>query len=104
MPNDESRLKRDDPLNAILAQTDTNEPLKWELKQKPGMSPPRGGFRPDDPNQQIVADHDEIFDEYGGITIFISVSFIMSPTPFSYFSAKSFMNFVLAKGLYLSGE
>ncbi|XP_078173620.1 zinc knuckle (CCHC-type) family protein [Carex rostrata] len=66
MPNDESRLKRDDPLNAILAQTDTNEPLKWELKQKPGMSPPRGGFRPDDPNQQIVADHDEIFDEYGG--------------------------------------
>lgn len=70
MPNDESRLKRDDPLNAILAQTDTNEPLKWELKQIPGMSPPRGGFRPDDPNQQIVADHDEIFDEYGGITNF----------------------------------
>jgi CBF1 interacting corepressor len=70
MPNDESRLKRDDPLNAILAQTDMSEPLKWELKQKPGMSPPRGGFRPDDPNQQIVADHDEIFDEYGGIITF----------------------------------
>ena len=42
------------------------QPLKWELKQKPGMSPPRGGFDPDDPNQQIVAE--DIFDEYGGIT------------------------------------
>lgn len=41
------------------------QPLKWELKQKPGMSPPRGGFRQDDPNQQIVAE--DIFDEYGGI-------------------------------------
>lgn len=94
MPNEESRLKRDDPLNAILAHTDPTEvsvvihwfpkfpepwlvgcykpifpcfsqPLKWELKQKPGVSPPRGGFRPDDPNQQIVAE--DIFDEYGGI-------------------------------------
>lgn len=64
MPNEESRLKRDDPLTAIMAQTDSSEPLKWELKQKPGMSPPRGGFQPDDPNQQIVAD--DIFDEYGG--------------------------------------
>ncbi|KAK6129887.1 hypothetical protein DH2020_036358 [Rehmannia glutinosa] len=63
MPNEESRLKRDDPLTAILAQTDSGEPLKWELKQKPGMSPPRGGFNPDDPNQQIVAE--DIFDEYG---------------------------------------
>lgn len=41
------------------------QPLKWELKQKPGISPPRGGFKPDDPNQQIVAE--DIFDEYGGI-------------------------------------
>ncbi|PRQ27342.1 putative transcription factor interactor and regulator CCHC(Zn) family [Rosa chinensis] len=65
MPNEESRLKRDDPLTAILAHTDPSEPLKWELKQKPGISPPRGGFRPDDPNQQIVAEED-IFDEYGG--------------------------------------
>ncbi|XP_059442991.1 uncharacterized zinc finger CCHC domain-containing protein At4g19190 [Corylus avellana] len=64
MPNEESRLKRDDPLNAILAHVDPSEPLKWELKQKPGVSPPRGGFKPDDPNQQIVAD--DIFDEYGG--------------------------------------
>ncbi|XP_072995150.1 uncharacterized zinc finger CCHC domain-containing protein At4g19190 [Typha latifolia] len=64
MPNDESRLKRDDPLTAIMAQADSTEPLKWELKQKPGISPPRGGFTPDDPNQQIVAD--DIFDEYGG--------------------------------------
>lgn len=64
MPNEESRLKRDDPLTAILAHTDYTEPLKWELKQKPGMSPPRGGFKPDDPNQQIVAE--DIFDEYGG--------------------------------------
>ncbi|KAL0371985.1 UNVERIFIED_CONTAM: putative zinc finger CCHC domain-containing protein [Sesamum calycinum] len=64
MPNEESRLKRDDPLTAIQAQTDGGEPLKWELKQKPGMSPPRGGFDPDDPNQQIVAE--DIFDEYGG--------------------------------------
>lgn len=64
MPNEESRLKRDDPLNAIIAQIDPSEPLKWELKQKPGISPPRGGFEPDDPNQQIVAE--DIFDEYGG--------------------------------------
>ncbi|KAG1354978.1 putative zinc finger CCHC domain-containing protein [Cocos nucifera] len=64
MPNEEMRLKRDDPLTAIMAHTDAGEPLKWELKQKPGMSPPRGGFEPDDPNQQIVAD--DIFDEYGG--------------------------------------
>nr|XP_043612990.1 uncharacterized zinc finger CCHC domain-containing protein At4g19190 [Erigeron canadensis] len=64
MPNEESRLKRDDPLTAIIAQTESSEPLKWELKQQPGMSPPRGGFRPDDPNQQIVAE--DIFDEYGG--------------------------------------
>ncbi|KAJ1260972.1 hypothetical protein BS78_10G272400 [Paspalum vaginatum] len=64
MPNEESRLKRDDPLTTIMAQTDSSEPLKWELKQKPGMSPPRGGFDPDDPNQQIVAE--DIFDEYGG--------------------------------------
>ncbi|KAI5656568.1 hypothetical protein M9H77_25361 [Catharanthus roseus] len=64
MPNEESRLKRDDPLTAILAQTDISEPLKWELKQRPGLSPPRGGFDPDDPNQQIVAE--DIFDEYGG--------------------------------------
>ncbi|KAK8947618.1 hypothetical protein KSP40_PGU015483 [Platanthera guangdongensis] len=64
MPNEESRLKRDDPLTAIMAQTCSVEPVKWELKQKPGMSPPHGGFHPDDPNQQIVAE--EIFDEYGG--------------------------------------
>ncbi|XP_020685955.1 uncharacterized zinc finger CCHC domain-containing protein At4g19190 [Dendrobium catenatum] len=64
MPNEESRLKRDDPLTTIMAQTSSAEPVKWELKQKPGMSPPRGGFKHDDPNQQIVAD--EIFDEYGG--------------------------------------
>jgi len=42
------------------------QPLKWELKQRPGISPPRGGFKPDDPNQQIVAEED-IFDEYGGM-------------------------------------
>ncbi|KAL9263985.1 putative zinc finger CCHC domain-containing protein [Drosera capensis] len=64
MPNEESRLKRDDPLTAIMAHTQPSEPLKWELKQKPGISPPRGGFDPDDPNQQIVAE--DIFDEYGG--------------------------------------
>lgn len=62
--NEESRLKRDDPLTSIMALADTGETLKWELKQKPGMSPPRGGFDPDDPNQQIVAE--DIFDEYGG--------------------------------------
>ncbi|KAK6917210.1 CBF1-interacting co-repressor CIR, N-terminal domain [Dillenia turbinata] len=64
MPNEENRLKRDDPLTAILVHTDSTEPLKWELKQKPGISPPRGGFNPDDPNQQIIAE--DIFDEYGG--------------------------------------
>ncbi|KAK2647803.1 hypothetical protein Ddye_015292 [Dipteronia dyeriana] len=65
MPNEESRLKRDDPLTAILAHVDPSEPLKWELKRQPGnFSPPRGGFKPDDPNQQIVAE--DIFDEYGG--------------------------------------
>lgn len=30
------------------------------------MSPPHGGFNPEDPNQQIVAE--DIFDEYGGET------------------------------------
>ncbi|KAL5224013.1 hypothetical protein ABZP36_010652 [Zizania latifolia] len=64
MPNEESRLKRDDPLTAIMAQADSSEPLMWELRQKSGMSPPRGGYDPDDPNQQIVAE--DIFDEYGG--------------------------------------
>lgn len=64
MPSEENRLKRDDPLTTIQALTDVNEPLKWELKQKPGLSPPRGGFRANDPNQQIVAE--DIFDEYGG--------------------------------------
>lgn len=64
MPNEENRLKRDDPLTAIIAHTDATEPVKWELKQKPGLSPPRGGFDPDDPNQQIVAE--DIYDEYGG--------------------------------------
>ncbi|KAK9137823.1 hypothetical protein Sjap_008417 [Stephania japonica] len=53
MPTEESRLKRNDPLTAILAHADSMEPLKWELKQKPGIS-----------NQQIVAE--DIFDEYGG--------------------------------------
>ncbi|KAJ3672565.1 hypothetical protein LUZ60_007286 [Juncus effusus] len=67
MPNDETRLKRDDPLNVIKATSDANEPLKWELKVKPGLSPPRGGFDLDDPNQQILPDQEEeIFDEYGG--------------------------------------
>lgn len=46
------------------------QPLKWELKQKPGISPPRGGFKSDDPNQQIVAE--EIFDEYGGDFLLLS--------------------------------
>lgn len=64
MPIEENRLKRDDPLTAIIAHTDSYEPLKWELKQKAGLSPPRGGFKPDDPNQQIVAE--DIYDEYGG--------------------------------------
>lgn len=42
------------------------QPLKWELKQKPGLSPPCGGYNSDDPTQQIVAE--EIFGEYGGKT------------------------------------
>ncbi|CAH2078461.1 unnamed protein product [Thlaspi arvense] len=50
MPNEELRLKRDDPLTAIIAHTDPGE---WELKQKPGLSPPRGGFDLDDPNLKI---------------------------------------------------
>ncbi|KAL1569263.1 hypothetical protein AAHA92_00759 [Salvia divinorum] len=81
MPNEESRLKRDDPLTAILAQTDAGEPLKWELKQQPGMSPPRGGFNPDDPNQQIVAE--DIFDEYGGFLSEVNIPELLtnfSPT------------------------
>uniref|UniRef100_A0A6N2KJK6 Zinc knuckle domain-containing protein n=1 Tax=Salix viminalis TaxID=40686 RepID=A0A6N2KJK6_SALVM len=40
------------------------DPLKWELKQKTRNQSSRGGFNPDDPNQQIVAE--DIFDEYGG--------------------------------------
>jgi hypothetical protein len=35
-------------------------------KLHPGaMSPAHSGFRPDDPNQQTLADED-IYDEYGG--------------------------------------
>lgn len=65
MPNEESRLKRDDPLTALMAHTTSDEPIKWELKQQPGgISPPRGGFKLDDPNQQIIPE--DIFDEYGG--------------------------------------
>lgn len=52
--------------NTVLMKEILSQPLKWELKQKPGMSPPRGGYNPDDPNQQIVAE--DIFDEYGGMT------------------------------------
>ncbi|XP_047972536.1 uncharacterized zinc finger CCHC domain-containing protein At4g19190 [Salvia hispanica] len=84
MPNEESRLKRDDPLTAILAQTDAGEPLKWELKQQPGMSPPRGGFNPDDPNQQIVAE--DIFDEYGGFLSEVNIPELL--TNFSTTKAK----------------
>ena len=51
----------------------TVQPLKWELKQKPGISPPRGGFKTDDPNQQIVAE--DIFDEYGGKLVLFFVPF-----------------------------
>ncbi|XP_022940888.1 uncharacterized zinc finger CCHC domain-containing protein At4g19190 [Cucurbita moschata] len=82
MPNEENRLKRDDPLSTILAHAESSEPLKWELKQKPGISPPRGGFNPDDPNQQIVAE--DIFDEYGG---FLSSGGIV-PELLSNFSSK----------------
>ncbi|GAY46268.1 hypothetical protein CUMW_095700 [Citrus unshiu] len=77
MPNEESRLKRDDPLTAIMAHVDPSEPLKWELKRQPGnFSPPRGGFKPDDPNQQIVAE--DIFDEYGGFLAGDSVPDLLS--------------------------
>jgi len=57
------------------------QPLKWELKQKPGLSPPRGGFDPDDPNQQIVAE--DIFDEYGG-EYFNSLKFFFFTNPISF--------------------
>ncbi|MCO5592385.1 hypothetical protein L7F22_046387 [Adiantum nelumboides] len=64
MTNDEARQKRDDPLTSIMSAV-ADEPLKWELKHKPGgLSPPRGGFRKDDPNQQIIPE--DIYDEYGG--------------------------------------
>lgn len=53
--------------NKVILDKHLLQPLKWELKQKPGLSPPRGGFNPDDPNQQIVAE--DIFDEYGGNSI-----------------------------------
>ncbi|CAM6091045.1 unnamed protein product [Calypogeia fissa] len=66
MPSEEARLIREDPLNVIMAQTAADELSTWELKQKPGgLSPARGGFKPDDPNQQIIPDED-IYDEYGG--------------------------------------
>eukprot|EP00897_Mesotaenium_endlicherianum_P006286 jgi/Mesen1/5686/ME000288S04892 len=70
-----ARQQREDPLSVMMA----NEPIKWKLKQQYGGTPPRGGFRPDDPNQQILAaDEDElradldadeddgVVDEYGG--------------------------------------
>lgn len=64
MPSEEARQRRDDPLTTIMNAV-SNEPLKWELKQQPGgLSPPRGGFKADDPNQQIIPE--DIYDEYGG--------------------------------------
>lgn len=62
------KLEQDDKLWFTWFVSPYPQPLKWELKQQPGMSPPRGGFKPDDPNQQIVAE--DIFDEYGGLNSF----------------------------------
>lgn len=63
-PSEEARQRRDDPLTAIMNAV-SDEPLKWELKQQPGsLTPPRGGFKADDPNQQIIPE--DIYDEYGG--------------------------------------
>lgn len=56
------------------------QPLKWELKRQPGnFSPPRGGYKPDDPNQQIVAE--DIFDEYGGKCALTAEIFNLSSPP-----------------------
>eukprot|EP00850_Spirogloea_muscicola_P015506 SM000119S25649 [mRNA] locus=s119:217461:220452:+ [translate_table: standard] len=67
LPGEEERRRREDPLTVFAAaHGGPEEPLRWELKVAPGsLSPARGGFRPDDPNQQILAS-DHIFDEYGG--------------------------------------
>ncbi|KAJ7561917.1 hypothetical protein O6H91_03G047600 [Diphasiastrum complanatum] len=65
MPQEEARLRRDDPLTTMMTHATYEEPLKWELKhQLGGLSPARGGFKPDDPNQQIIPE--DIYDEYGG--------------------------------------
>eukprot|EP00850_Spirogloea_muscicola_P018899 SM000178S03464 [mRNA] locus=s178:227964:230883:+ [translate_table: standard] len=67
LPGEEERRRREDPLSVFAAaHGGPEEPLRWELKVAPGsLSPARGGFLPDDPNQQILAS-DQIFDEYGG--------------------------------------
>ncbi|GBG65272.1 hypothetical protein CBR_g50314 [Chara braunii] len=65
-PSEIARQAREDPLTLMQAQIELEEPTaKWELKQRPGAcSPTRGGFKPDDPNQQFVPP--DVFDEYGG--------------------------------------
>nr|GEU31353.1 villin-4-like [Tanacetum cinerariifolium] len=61
------RVQGSGPENMQAIQVEP--PLKWELKQKPRTSPPRGGFKLDDPNQQIVAE--DTFDEHRGVWIMV---------------------------------
>lgn len=55
------------------------------------MSPPHGGFNPDDPNQQIVAE--DIFDEYGG-EIFVSYKKTQWVDMMVYLEYKPFSSYV----------
>ncbi|GJP52701.1 hypothetical protein CLOM_g11793 [Closterium sp. NIES-68] len=72
--NDLKRQQREDPLSHILA-LNRPQPFGWELKEQGagGMSPARGGFKPNDANQQILPPSDDenegVFDQYGGFLL-----------------------------------
>ncbi|CAI5467248.1 unnamed protein product [Closterium sp. Yama58-4] len=72
--NDLKRQQREDPLSHILA-LNRPQPFGWQLKEQGagGMSPPRGGFKPNDANQQILPPSDDenegVFDQYGGFLL-----------------------------------
>ncbi|CAI5991335.1 unnamed protein product [Closterium sp. NIES-65] len=72
--NDLKRQQREDPLSHILA-LNRPQPFGWQLKEQGagGMSPVRGGFKPNDANQQILPPSDDenegVFDQYGGFLL-----------------------------------
>eukprot|EP00899_Mesostigma_viride_P003441 jgi/Mesvir1/13098/Mv06077-RA.1 len=54
-PADAERQQREDPLAAVNATLRGAGGSSWELKQTVGLVPARGGYKPTDENQQILA-------------------------------------------------